>query len=148
VAAAAFAALVLVMTTTPSTLVRGLQKLGMPYTWAMIVGLSLSYLGTVGEIYTSITEAQQARGWDASRGGLLKRAKAVVPGLIALIVASLRLSDRLALGLAARGFGLTNGRESKIRRTYLHEITMTSVDWAASSVTTLLFLTGLWFAIQ
>jgi energy-coupling factor transport system permease protein len=130
VAAAAFVVLVPVLTTPINTLVRGLQKLGLPYTWGMTVGLALRYLETIGELYITISESQQARGWDTSRGGLVKRAKAAVPTLIALIIASLRLADTLALGMAARGFGLDRPR------TWRQDIRMRRGDWVAVAAMT------------
>ncbi len=136
VSAAAFSVLVPVITTPTNALVRALQKLGLPLTWAMTVGLALRYLGTVGELYTTIAEAQQARGWEPSAGGLIRRARGAVPTLIALIVASLRLSDSLALGLAARGFGVARARG---RRAMLHDIAMRPADWAALAAITLAF---------
>jgi energy-coupling factor transport system permease protein len=130
VAAAAFVVLVPILTTPINTLVRGLQKLGLPYTWGMTVGLALRYLSTIGELYTSISESQQARGWDVSQGGLVKRARAAIPTVIALIIASLRLADTLALGMAARGFGLDRSR------TWRQDIRMSRGDWVAAGVVT------------
>lgn len=60
-----------------------------------------------------------------------------MPTLVALIVATLRLSDSLALGLAARGFGLAARRGTP--RTTLHEITLRRADWLALAVTTAAF---------
>ncbi|MBN1429261.1 MAG: energy-coupling factor transporter transmembrane protein EcfT [Anaerolineae bacterium] len=130
VAAAAFVALVPILTTPINTLVRGLQKLGLPYTWSMTVGLALRYLGTIGELYTTISESQQARGWGASTGGLIERAKTTVPTVIALIIASLRLADTLALSMAARGFGMDRPRA------WRQDIHMSRVDWAAAAAIT------------
>lgn len=130
VAGAAFVVLTLVLTTPVDRLVRALEKLGLPYTWALTIGLALRYLGTLGDLYTSISEAQQARGWDLSQGRMLKRARAFIPTLVALIVASLRLSDGLALGLAARGFGASIGRP----RTVLDDIAMRRADWLAFAI--------------
>lgn len=130
VAAAAFVVLVPILTTPINTMVRGLQKLGLPYTWGLTIGLALRYLGTIGELYTTISESQQARGWDASTGGLVKRARAAVPTVIALIIASLRLADTLALGMAARGFGLERSR------TWRQDIRMSRADWAALATMT------------
>lgn len=138
ISAAAFAVLIPILTTPASTLVRGFQKVGLPYTWAMTIGLALRYLSTVGELYATISEAQQARGLDLSSGGLAKRARGAVPTLVALIVATLRLSDSLALGLAARGFGLAARRGTP--RTTLHEITLRRADWLALTVTTAAFV--------
>ncbi len=127
-AAAAFAVAIPVMTTPIPTLVRGLEKAGMPRALGMTVGLALHYLGTIADLYTVIAEAQQARGWDAGRGGLMRRAQAAIPTLIALIIASLRLSDSLALGLAARGFG------ARGPRTAWRDIHMRPADWVVFGV--------------
>jgi len=134
VAGAAFVVLIPVLSTPVEQLVRAFEKLGLPYAWSLTIGLALRYLGTLGDLYTTISEAQQARGWDLSQGRLLKRARAFIPTMVALIVASLRLSDGLALGLAARGFGT-----STARRTVLHDIIMRPGDWLALSITTLLY---------
>jgi energy-coupling factor transport system permease protein len=139
VMSAAFAVLIPILTTPVNILVRALNAVGLPYTWAMTVGLAVRYLGTIGDLYASIAEAQQARGWDISRGGIVARARAVVPTLVALIVASLRLSDMLALGLAARGFGLHTGRTHGRRRTHFRAIALRRVDWAVMGAVLALF---------
>jgi energy-coupling factor transport system permease protein len=132
ITAAAFAVMVLIASTPVNRLVRGLEKLGLPYPLGMTIGLAVHYMGTLGDLYSTIAEAQQARGWDLSEGGLFKRARAAVPTLIAIIIASLRLSDALAIGLAARGFGIDHPR------THRHDIAMTRLDW----VTLALLLAG------
>lgn len=124
-AAGAFVAFLPVATTPIPKLVRGLVKSGMPYSLGMTVGLALNYLGTIGSLYIGISEAQQARGLDLSQRGAIKRARAAIPTLIAVIIASLRLADSLALGLAARGFGMTRSR------TTYRDIHMTGLDWLA-----------------
>jgi energy-coupling factor transporter transmembrane protein EcfT len=138
IAAAAFTALVPVLTTPADRLVLAFQKFGLPYPWAMILVLAAHALGTIRRLYTTITEAQQTRGWDASKGSIFKRVRATFPTLIALIVAALRLSDSLALGLAARGFGV--GANTS-RRTVLNDLRLRPSDWIAAAITLLAFAT-------
>ena len=133
VAAVAFAALVPILTTPINTLVRGLHKVGLPYTWGLTIGLTLRYLGATVDLYNQIGEAQQARGWNLAQGGALKRARAAIPTLVAVIIAMLRLSDSLALALAARGFG------ARQQRSYLHDIAFRPVDWVVWGAATLVF---------
>jgi len=133
VSAAAFFALIPIMTTPINQLVRGMQKLGLPYLWGAAIGLALRYLGTIGDLYASISEAQAARGWDTTSGSIVERAKASVPSVIALVIASLRLTDSLSLGMAARGFGL------KRERTWWQDIAMTGVDWLAGALSAAVF---------
>ena len=137
IAAAALIAATPLWTTSINGLVRGLEKIGLPYAWGMTVGLALRYLQTIGDLYRSISEAQQARGWDPASGGLITRAKASVPALIALIIASLRLSDSLALGMAARGFGLNKHRTIRV------DIQIRPVDWVALGVIAIGFVAGI-----
>jgi len=133
VAAAAFFVLIPIMTTPINRLVRGMQKVGLPYVWGAAIGLALRYLGTIGELYEQISQAQAARGLDAESGNVLQRVRNAVPTLIALVIASLRLIDSLALGMAARGFGLRR------ERTWRGDITMSAVDWAAVGFSTAVF---------
>jgi energy-coupling factor transport system permease protein len=134
--------LVPILTTPINTLVLALQKVGLPYNWGMMVGLALRYLETIQKLYTNISEAQQARGWDVTQGGIIRRARGAIPVLIAVIINSLRLGDSLALGLAARGFGL------KQPRTTWKDITMQPLDWVAMVAVTALFTVGLWFVLR
>lgn len=145
VAAAAFAALIPIVTTPIDDLIRAFEKIGLPYAWALTIGVALRYLGTIGDLYRTISEAQHARGWDPSAGGLVRRARAAVPTLIALIVASLRLSDSLALGLAARGFGLRAG-DGRRKRTHLRDLTLRPADWLVMSASAAAFALAVWLA--
>jgi energy-coupling factor transport system permease protein len=139
---AAFVFALLLATTPINLLVRALEKLGLPYTLSMTMGLALRYMTALIDLYHTISEAQQARGWDLSQRTLLRLARAAVPTLVAVIISALRLSDALALGLAARGFGMNRPR------TVYRDICMTRRDWLALLVSGLLCLLGLLFVIS
>jgi energy-coupling factor transport system permease protein len=144
IAAGVFATGLLLLTTSPDSLVRGLVGVGLPYAIGLTIWLALRYLGTLGQLYTSIAEAQQARGWVVTQRNLWKRARAVVPTLVALTIASLRLSDNLALGLAARGMS------APYPRTSLRPLRLTLTDWVALGLITLIFGTALsvWLGLR
>ena len=129
----AFVAATLLVATDPNALVQGLTKLGLPYSWGLTVGLALRYLPTTYGLYVTINEAQQARGWIVGQGNLIQRGRSYLPILVATIIAALRLSDGLALALAARGL------DYPARRTVLHDIRMRTADWLAVGVATVLF---------
>jgi energy-coupling factor transport system permease protein len=129
----AFVAATLLLTTEPNDLVQGLHKMGLPYSWGLTVGLAIRYLPTTYGLYLTIHEAQQARGWIVGKGNLIQRARSYLPILVATIIAALRLSDGLALALAARGL------DYPARRTVLHDVRMQSADWFAMAVSALLF---------
>ena len=131
-ASLAFLAAVLLLTTDPTDLVQGLTKLGLPYSWGLTVGLAIRYLPTTYGLYLTINEAQQARGWIVGKGNLVQRARSYLPILVATIIAALRLSDGLALALAARGL------DYSARRTVLHDVHTQPADWLAIALSTLL----------
>src|SRR5690606_2062351 len=56
-------------------------------------------------------------------GGALRRARAMIPILIAALVTVLRLSEQLGWTLEARAFG------APVPRTTLHDLAMRPVDW-------------------
>jgi energy-coupling factor transport system permease protein len=132
-AALAFVAATLLLTTDSNQLVQGLVKLGLPYPWGLTVGLAIRYLPTTYGLYVTISEAQQARGWIVGRGGFLQRTRSYLPILVATIIAALRLSDNLALALAARGLGYP------AHRTVLHDIHFNKTDWLAVFAVTCTF---------
>jgi len=121
----AFAAFVLLVSTDQTCLVQGLVRLGLPYEWGLGLAIGLRYLPLLHGTYQTITDAQRARGWSPNRGSPLRRARAHLPALIALVIAALRLSDALTLALAARGF---QPGQARTTRRSLH---MTPTDWRA-----------------
>ena len=118
----AFACFILLLSTSQSELVRGLVKWGLPFSWGLTLAIALRYLPTLYGIYTTISEAQQARGWVIGRGDLGKRLRSYMPVLVAVIITALRMADNLSLALAARAFG------ARRDRTCLKEVHFRTVD--------------------
>jgi energy-coupling factor transport system permease protein len=108
----AFACFILLLSTSQSELVRGLVKWGLPFSWGLTLAIALRYLPTMYGIYTTVSEAQQARGWVIGRGDLIKRLRSYMPVLVAVIITALRMMDNLSLALAARAFGARRDRTS------------------------------------
>jgi energy-coupling factor transport system permease protein len=102
--ALALAVFVLLVTTDQTHIVQGLVRLGLPFEWGLALAIGLRYLPLLHGTYGTITDAQRARGWTPERDGLIKRLRAHVPTLVALVIEALRLTDRLTLALASRGF--------------------------------------------
>jgi energy-coupling factor transport system permease protein len=140
----AFVVAGLLYVTEPAQLVRGLVKLGLPFEWGLTVSLALRYLPTTYGLYQSIYESQQARGWDPAQGNLLRRARSYMPMLVAVMIASLRMADNLALALAARGFGAPSERP----RTILRDIKFRPVDWWISGGLLLLLVASLYLRFR
>lgn len=129
----AFVAAVLLLTTDSARLVRGLVKLGLPYTWGLMVGLAIRYLPTTYGLFVTVSEAQQARGWIIGKGGFLRRVRSYLPILVATIIGALRLADSLGLALAARGLGYP------ARRTVLYDVEFAPADWLAVALVSAAF---------
>jgi energy-coupling factor transport system permease protein len=132
-ASLAFVAAVLLLTTEPTQLVRGLVKLGLPYAWGLTVSLAIRYLPTTYSLYVTVSEAQQARGLIVGQGNLVVRARSYLPIMVATIISALRQSDLLGLALAARGLGFPR------RRTTLYDVHLSPGDWLAVALVSVAF---------
>ncbi len=115
----------LLFTTTQQELVRGLVALGLPYRWGLTLAVALRYIPSFARQIEQIQEAQAARGWDATRGDLLKRLRGLGPVFVALIIHVFRTVDTLTLAMTARGVG------NPTPRTVRHPLRMTGRDWLA-----------------
>ena len=108
----------LTYTTTPIALTDAIESLLSPlrlfkmpvHEFAMMMSIALRFIPTLMEETTKIMNAQKARGVDFSSGGLIKRAKALVPILIPLIVSSFRRADELAMAMECRCYRGGKGR--------------------------------------
>ena len=87
--------------------------------------IALRFIPTLLEETDKIMKAQQARGADFETGGLLKRAKALIPVLVPLFVSAFRIAQDLAMAMEARCY---RGGEN---RTRMHEMKLKGRDIAA-----------------
>lgn len=112
------AAGLLTATTAPLALADGLEDLLSPlkklrfpaHEVAMMTSIALRFVPTLGEEARRITTAQAARGADFSEGGLLRRARAMLPVLVPLTVGAFRRADELAEAMESRGYRGGEGR--------------------------------------
>lgn len=132
--ALAFFIFVLLLTTDQAVLVRGLVKLGMPYSWGLTLAIALRYVPTFFGTFGAISDAQQARGLILGRGDFVGRLRSYMPILVAMIINALRLIDNLAMALEARGFG------APVRRTYLRDLRLRPPDRVLLALTAAVFL--------
>ena len=117
----------LTYTTTPIALTDALESLLSPlrvirlpvHEFAMMMSIALRFIPTLTEETAKIMNAQKARGVDFSSGGLIRRAKALVPILIPLFVSSFRRADELATAMECRCYRGGKGR-TKMTVSHLH----------------------------
>ena len=77
---------------------------------AMMMTIALRFIPTLIEETDKIMSAQKARGADMESGGIMRRAKALIPILIPLFVSSFRRADELALAMECRCYHGDEGR--------------------------------------
>ena len=105
-------------TTTPIELTDGLEmalaplkKIKLPvHEFAMMMTIALRFIPTLVDETSKIMNAQKARGADFSSGGLIKRAKALIPIIIPLFISSFRRAEELATAMECRCYHGGNGR--------------------------------------
>lgn len=108
----------LTYTTSPTLLTDAIERLFSPlkvfnikvHTLAMMMTIALRFIPTLIEEIDKIMSAQKARGADIETGGVVKRAKALVPIFIPLFVNSFRRAYELALAMECRCYRGSEGR--------------------------------------
>ena len=132
--------LLLTYTTSPLQLTDGLESLMNPlkkihvpvHELAMMMSIALRFIPTLIEETDKIMSAQRARGADFESGGLIAKAKAMLPLLIPLFVSAFRRADELATAMESRCY---HGGEG---RTRMKQLRMARRDWIALGVGVLL----------
>lgn len=123
--------LFLTYTTSPISLTDGLEsllkplkKIGVPvHLFAMMMTIALRFIPTLVEETEKIMNAQKSRGADFSSGGLIKRAKALIPLLIPLFVSAFKRAEELATAMECRCY------RGDINRTKLVKLTFKTSDF-------------------
>ena len=109
---------ILTLATSPIALTDGIEALLRPlervkvpaHEIAMMMTIALRFIPILLEETDKIMKAQMARGADFESGGLIKKAKNMVPLLVPLFISSFRRADDLALAMEARCYQGGEGR--------------------------------------
>ncbi|MEG0133677.1 MAG: energy-coupling factor transporter transmembrane component T [Clostridium sp.] len=107
---------VLTLTTSPIELTDGIERLLKPigkelaHELAMMMTIALRFIPTLIDETDKIMMAQKARGADFETGGIIKKAKSLIPLLVPLFISSFRRADELAMAMEARGYRGGAGR--------------------------------------
>lgn len=88
-----------------------LKKIKVPaHEIAMMMTIALRFIPILLEETDKIMKAQMARGADFESGGLIKKAKSLIPLLVPLFVSAFRRADDLAMAMEARCYRGGEGR--------------------------------------
>lgn len=117
--------MLLTYTTTPLSLTDGMEQLLSPlaklkipvHDFSMMMTIALRFIPTLMEETEKIMNAQKARGADFGSGGLIKRAKALVPVVIPLFASAFRRAEDLAAAMECRCY---IGGKGRTRMNVLH----------------------------
>ncbi len=125
--------LMLTYTTTPTALTDAVEALLKPltifkidvHTIAMTMTIALRFIPTLLEEVEKIMAAQKSRGADMESGGLISRAKAIVPVIIPLFISSFRRANELADAMECRCY---RGGKGRTKMNVMH---LKALDYAA-----------------
>ncbi|NLK97808.1 MAG: energy-coupling factor transporter transmembrane protein EcfT [Epulopiscium sp.] len=131
---------ILTLTTSPIQLTDGIESLLNPYKKigipaheiAMMMTIALRFIPILLEETDKIMKAQMARGADFESGGIVKRAKSMIPLLVPLFISAFRRADELAMAMEARCY---RGGEN---RTRMKQLVIEKQDYVAIGVMTIL----------
>ena len=106
------------LTTTPNMLTDGMEKglgflkvIKVPvHEIAMMMSIALRFIPILIEETDKIMKAQMARGADFETGGIIKKAKALIPLLVPLFISAFRRATDLATAMEARCYHGGEGR--------------------------------------
>ena len=108
----------ILLTDALESLLGPLKTLHMPiHELAMMMSIALRFIPTLIEETDKIMAAQKARGADFESGGLVQKAKSLIPLLVPLFISAFRRADELAVAMECRcyhgGEGRTRMRQLK-----------------------------------
>jgi energy-coupling factor transport system permease protein len=160
-------AILLMVTTHPSEFAASLNRIGIPYSIAYAVSLTMRYIPDVQRDYQAISQAQQARGVSLSPGrgkrtysagkarhpspggkprlkknNPISRLKSAARLLLPLIFSSLDRIDVVSRAMELRGFGKHK------KRTWYSARPFTTADFVTLVLAALLFAFGMWFTFR
>ncbi|MDR1665280.1 MAG: energy-coupling factor transporter transmembrane protein EcfT [Clostridiales bacterium] len=127
---------VLTLTTSPIRLTDAIEYLLMPlkifkvpaHEIAMMMTIAMSSIAMLMDETEKIMKAQAARGADFETGGLIKKAKSLIPVMVPLFYSAFRRADEMAAAMESRCY---RGGEN---RTRLKPMKMTGNDYIAAVI--------------
>lgn len=130
------------LTTTPNELTDGIERLLRPlnkikvpvHEIAMMMSIALRFIPILVEETDKIMRAQMARGADFETGGVIQRAKNMIPLLVPLFVSAFRRANDLAMAMEARCYRGGAGR------TKMKPLKYAGIDYRAYAIVILYFV--------
>ncbi len=139
----------LTLTTSPVEIADGIEGLLYPlkfikfpvHEFALIMSIALRFIPTLLDETDRIIKAQKARGADFESGNIFKRAKALIPVLVPLLISSFRRADELADAMDARCYSGSKNR-TKFKKAVLTYRDLLGVIFTAGLIVGVVLLNG------
>jgi energy-coupling factor transport system permease protein len=131
-------AILLIVSTHPSEFAASLNRIGVPYTAAYSVSLTLRYIPDLQRDFEDISRAQQGRGLELSRkASFIKRLRRTAPLLLPLLFLALDRIEVISRAMELRGFGKYK------KRTWYSAKPFNRADRVSLIISILLFAAGI-----
>lgn len=98
------------------------ERLKVPYQYALMFVTSLRFIPTLFVEIENILQAQKARAFEMTSKNPVKQVKAYLPLITPLVIIALKKAERLAIAMETRGYGLGP-------RTYLRRLNFYRADY-------------------
>jgi energy-coupling factor transport system permease protein len=129
------ASAILMAATNPMEIGDILSMIRVPYYITFSFVIALRFVPVLARDVENIVAAQRSRGMKIATGGLLKRARSLIPLLVPMIIMSIRRSQQLSEALEVRAFG--SGK-----RSFYY-----SYKWSYSDIIFILYIIICWMVI-
>lgn len=126
----------------PNDLALSFISMKVPYEFAFSFSLAFRFVPTIAMEAQNIIDAQQSRGYEMQKKGIISQIKNLFPLLIPLIVSSIRRAFNVAEALESRAFG------SKRKRSYYFKIKYSAIDWIFTIYLIIFLILFLFIRIQ
>lgn len=141
----------LTLTTSPVELADGIEFLLYPlkfikfpvHEFALIMSIALRFIPTLLDETDRIIKAQKARGADFESKNIFKRAKALIPVLIPLLISSFRRADELADAMDSRCYSGSKNR-TKYKKLSFGWGDLVATLYTAGLIVGVVFLNGVY----
>lgn len=130
------------LTVDPNDLALSLISMKFPYEFAFSFSLAFRFVPTIAIEAQNIIDAQQSRGYELQKKGIINQIKNLFPLLVPLIVSSIKRAFNVAEALESRAFGSNN------ERTFYFIIKYNFKDWLFTIYLLLIFSIIIFIRIQ
>lgn len=126
----------------PNDLALSFISMKVPYEFAFSFSLAFRFVPTIAMEAQNIIDAQQSRGYEMQKKGIISQIRNLFPLLIPLIISSIKRAFNIAEALESRAFG------SNKNRSYYFKINYSVRDWIFTIYLIGFFIAFLFIRIQ